>query len=61
MPVGYRNLNNPCLRCQGKKPKDCDNYNGPHLVTHRKDKCAVCGAKLKECDDATTNSKTSKG
>lgn len=26
----------------------CRNYKGPHLITHRKDRCAVCGNKLKE-------------
>ncbi len=26
----------------------CRNYKGPHLITHRKDRCAVCGNKLKD-------------
>lgn len=53
MPVGYRNLNEPCPNCESiddirKEEEECRNYRGPHLITHRKDRCAVCGNKLKE-------------
>lgn len=51
MPVGYRNLNEPCPNCQNnediREEEECRNYKGPHLITHRKDRCAVCGNKLK--------------
>ena len=70
MPGGYNNLNNRELLdavlalCDEvehlkKAVEECRNYNGPHLVTHRPDKCAVCGHKVKEQEDATTNPKTS--